>query len=133
MKHSLIAFGLTTAVFLLGAQPSLAFVHKAEDTGDLRSDVSPKTKNTAASKAAAKIKPVDLNNATAEQLKKLPGITDAAAARIIAGRPYGSKSWLVIQNIITQAHYEKIKRRIVVGPLKDAAKNAAFLESLKKK
>jgi len=60
-------------------------------------------------------------------LKKLPGISDTDAAKIIAGRPYGSKAWLVTNNIIDAAVYEGLKQQVIAKqPGQDAAKNAAL-------
>lgn len=56
---------------------------------------------------------VDINHASKEELKKLPGITDAYADRIIAGRPYLSKANLVTHGIIPDGVYEPIKHRII--------------------
>jgi DNA uptake protein ComE-like DNA-binding protein len=57
--------------------------------------------------------PLDLNSATAEQLKELPGIGDAYADKIIKGRPYARKDELVQKQVIPQATYDKIKDQIV--------------------
>ncbi len=62
---------------------------------------------------AAQTAPLDINAATEAQLKNLPGIGDAYAARIVAGRPYARKDQLQSKNIIPPATYEKIQELIV--------------------
>jgi len=76
---------------------------------------------------------VDINSADKKALKKLPGMTDAQADKIIAGRPYGSKAWLVSNGVLDAATFESIKDRVVAKqPFKTAAENVAFYEKMKK-
>ena len=56
---------------------------------------------------------LDLNTATAEQLKALPGIGDAYTEKIIKGRPYQRNDELVQKQILPRATYEGIKYKIV--------------------
>jgi competence protein ComEA len=56
---------------------------------------------------------LDINSATADQLKTLAGIGDAYAEKIIKGRPYVRKDELVQKKILPRATYEQIKYKIV--------------------
>jgi competence protein ComEA len=102
MGHLTILAGSLLAVFVLGLFP-------------VASPAADRTKTTAGDRInrPTKIKPLDINSGSVDDLKALPGIDDAYAQRIVAGRPYEKRDDLVSRKILPQAIYNKIKDRIV--------------------
>jgi DNA uptake protein ComE-like DNA-binding protein len=56
---------------------------------------------------------MDINSATEDELKTLPGIDVVYAGKIVAGRPYKNKTELVTRKIVPQATYQKIRYKII--------------------
>jgi|ERR1019366_9207739 DNA uptake protein ComE-like DNA-binding protein len=118
MKYRILSVALTAAVLLLSAGLSSAIENKTDTPQEAATkvDASPKSarsKIDAKHKYPVKIKLVDINSAKKEELKKLPGISNTEADKIIAGRPFGSKAWLVTNKIIPMETYQAVKGLII--------------------
>ncbi|HOI17576.1 MAG TPA: helix-hairpin-helix domain-containing protein [Geobacteraceae bacterium] len=116
MKREVIHLFLGMTALLLAATVSFA----ASDTGTATAQPAKTTTKKQKSKKSSSTEDLmDINTATAEQLKSLPGLSDDEVKKIIAGRPYTRKNELKQKNIITAAQYDGIKKKIVA---KKAAK-----------
>lgn len=91
---------LRSIVFLLTALALVAAPYQA-----------PKASKSPSSATSSKL--IDINSASQDDLKALPGIGDAYSAAIVKNRPYANKSQLVSRKVIPQATYDKISSRII--------------------
>jgi competence protein ComEA len=71
------------------------------------------TSDARSTAAAPKAEIVDINSATASELKMLPGVSDGDATKIVQGRPYSDKSQLVSKKVVSEATYDKIKDHVI--------------------
>ena len=114
---------VAAAALLAGAVPAAAQASDAAKATAVPEE--PASQGRAPAKKIStppKQKLVNLNAATAKELKALPGGSDAEAARIIAGRPYNSKAFLLTNKVISEGRYAQIKGLVVAGePTKPAA------------
>jgi DNA uptake protein ComE-like DNA-binding protein len=103
--------GMKRLLFALAAVLAFTVTCAAETPkkGDLKKGATIEQKGL--TKQAATL--IDINTATADQLKAIPGIGEAYSTKIIKGRPYRAKNELVQKNILPQHVYDKVKDKII--------------------
>jgi competence protein ComEA len=113
MRHFTLASLAATALTLglLTATPMMAQTPAPATGGKM----APGAKMAPAEKMAPapKAELLDINSASADELKALKGIGDAYSAKIIAGRPYKGKDELLQKNIVPEKTYAEIKDKII--------------------
>ena len=107
----LTVLALTIAAPVFAAEPVPAPAASPATTPAKPASATPAT-------VAPKAAMIDVNSASAVDLKTLPGVTDASAAKIVQGRPYKDPSDLVTKKILSDAEFAKIKDRLVAGHTK---------------
>ena len=110
------------------AMATTAFAQKAETpkaTPAAPAAMAPITKAAPApapaAKADAKKEPLDINSATKDELKALPGIGDAYADKIIKGRGktgYSGKDDLLKKKVLNEKTYDGVKEMIIAKQAK---------------
>ena len=109
----------TLALGLLASSPSFSQATQPAGSDKMApppaAATTPKadSKMAPAAKADTKTELLDINSATADQLKALKGIGDAYSAAIIKGRPYKGKDELLQKKIVPEKTYAEIKDKII--------------------
>ena len=116
MSLSVLRISFCTLLLLTGFAAGAATEQKAVAKA-AASSAPPVSKNSNQKEAkpvtAAKVRLVDINSAGVNELKTLPGVTDAVAQTIVAGRPFGSKAQLTTRGILGREVYEDIKTLVI--------------------
>jgi len=121
-KRTLQAMGRYIWLFMLALIPLVACTPERRSPDAIREDTARVTSEaTKDAKAVAKgvveglreKGPVNINKASEEDLKSLPGIDAPAARRIVDGRPYDSGSELLKKHLVSREEYNRIADKIV--------------------
>ena len=110
IRGRLLAASVMAALVVGAYGPALSAAQTAANSA---ANSAAPAQQTIAEKIAASKNLLDINTATAAELKALPGMGDAYAQRVIAGRPYTAKNQLTTRGILPAAEYERIKPLII--------------------
>ena len=92
---------LVALTFALGARTSPAWAQPKDPA------------KPAQKRPAVKKEMLDINSASADELKALKGIGEADAKKIVENRPYRTKDELAVKRVVPMATYNKIKDQII--------------------
>ena len=115
MRGRLLAASVMAALIVGAYGTALSAAQTAAQT---TANPATPAQQTIAEKIAASKDLLEINTATAAELKALPGMGDAYAQRVIAGRPYTAKNQLTTRGILPAAEYERIKPLIIAHRVK---------------
>ena len=118
----------TLANILLGAVSTLGIAAAAQPAAPATKTPAPAARTTTAAPATKHTiapKVVDINTASVDELKALPGVGDAYAQKIVDGRPYKGRNELLDRKIVPADVYSKIRTSVKARQPKTAATPAA--------
>ncbi|MGP8261171.1 MAG: ComEA family DNA-binding protein [Acidobacteriaceae bacterium] len=102
-----------TAVLTAGLFLACSYIVPATAQSTATPAPAAKPTQSISQKIAASKDLLDINTASAAQLKALPGMGDEYVRRIIAGRPYTAKNQLTTRGILPQSAYEQVRDLII--------------------
>jgi len=105
---------VSAAIVFAEDTPSTTSPAPATQAAPAKSTTKTHTSTSTSSTHHSTMPKLDLNTATPEELAKLPGLDAAIADKIVAARPYKSRSDLVNKKIISKSEYSKIESHITV-------------------
>ncbi len=103
---------LATLALLLGTAAM------AEEPAARPKAAAPAAKPATPSKATpakGKLKPVDINHATKEEIGFMLGVDLGLASRIVANRPYRTKADLVVKKVLSMEQFQALRKRVIAG------------------
>lgn len=110
---TLAALALFSLLPMVATQAAASGKQGAKKSATAASASAKSAAKTSTASAASKL--LDINSATEDQLKALPGVGDVYAKKIIAGRPYANKAQLKSRKILPAATYDKISGMIIAS------------------
>lgn len=114
MKRRILHPALGIAIMVLGCTLTLV----AQSPAPPKATPTPTGKAKPAvveGRTKGKLKPVDINHATKNELSFMLGIDEALAAKIVANRPYKTKADLVVKKVFSMELYQKLRKKVMAG------------------
>ena len=118
MSYRIAAFGCATALLVTSA---LAASETSTSAPQAQVPANHGTAPVNKSAPAQPQKKVDLNNASKKELMTLPTVGEAEATKIIAHRPYISKTDLVTKGGLPEGVYLAVRDKVVVNDMRKPA------------
>lgn len=111
LPRCLVTLALLLGTAAMGEEPT-----RPKSVAPAAKPAAPAKPATAkAAPAKGKLKPVDINHATKEEIGFMLGVDLGLATRIVANRPYRTKADLVVKKVLSMEQYQALRKRVIAG------------------